>query len=293
MSDSPAEVFDRRLLRRRRERAARQEPPLDYLARQASELLAERIGDVRRNFALGLAIGCHGQPLAPLIGPRIERLVAFDSGEALIRASGRDGVVGDEEALPFAAGRFDLVLGGPTFHWINDLPGTLVQIARTLRPDGLLLAAVPGGETLIELRETLLAAEIEVRGGAGLRVSPMIDVRDLGALLQRAGFALPVVDVETIRVTFESPLRLLGELRLMGQANALRERGRPLDRAVLARLVDLYARRFPAPGGRVVATFQFLMLAGWRPDPGQPVARPRGSGTISLARELGPAARRR
>lgn len=287
MSAAPPELFDRPLVRRRRERAARREPPLDYLARRASDLLAERIGDVRRRFGLALEIGCHPDSLGPLVGERIEQLVHFDASAAVVRRSPGLRVVGDEEALPFAEGRFELALAAGTFHWINDLPGTLVQIRRALRPDGLLLAAVPGGETLIELREALLEAEIEVHRGAALRISPFTDVRELGALLQRAGFALPVVDAEAVRVTFDHPLRLLSDLRLMGQGNALRERARPLDRQVLARLSEIYARRFPAPGGRIVATFQFLMLSGWRPDPGQPVARARGSGRLSLARELG------
>lgn len=291
MSEGPPEMFDRRLVRRRRERAARRDPPLDYLSRHASELLLERVGDVRRWFALGLAIGCHAAALAPLVGPRLGGLVHLDGSESLARRVPGPAVVGDEEALPFAAGRFDLVLAGPTFHWINDLPGALVQIRRTLRPDGLLLGAVPGGETLLELRTALLEAEVEVHGGAGLRVAPFADVRDLGGLLQRAGYALPVVDAEAVRVTFDHPLQLLNELRRMGQANALRERAGPLDRAVLTRFVDIYRRRFAAPDGRVAATFEFLMLAGWRPDSGQPEPSARGSGTRSLARELGSSSR--
>lgn len=287
MSGPPPELFDRRLVRWRRERAVRLEPPVDYLACRASELLVERVGDVRRRFALALAIGCHPGPLAQGLGAQIDRLILLDPSEALIRAWPGPGLVADEEALPLADDRFDLVLAGPTFHWINDLPGVLLQIRRALHPDGLLLAAVPGGETLIELRETLLQAEVEIRGGAALRVAPFADVRDLGGLLQRAGFALPVVDAETVRVTFDHPLRLLGELRRMGQGNALRERDRPLDRTVLARWSELYARRFPASGGRIAATFQFLMLAGWRPDAGQPAPSSRGSARLSLAHELG------
>ena len=219
---------------------------------------------------------------------QIDRLVHLDPSEAVVRASAAPGLVADEEALPLADDRFDLVIASGGLHLVNDLPGTLIQIRRALRPDGLLLGALAGGDTLIELRESLLQAELEIRGGAGLRIAPFADVRDLGALLQRAGFALPVVDLETVRVTFGHPLRLLHDLRHMGQGNPLSERSRrPLDRATLGRTIEIYARRFGTPDGRIPATFQFLMLSGWRPDPSQPVARRRGSGMLSLARELG------
>lgn len=286
--ETPPELFDRRLVRQRRNRAARLDPPLDYLARHVSGLLAERIGDVRRRFGLAVAIGCAPEPLEPARRRQIDHLIHLDPSEAAIRGRGAGGVVADEEVLPLADERFDLVIAAGSLHLVNDLPGALIQIRRALRPDGLLLGALPGGETLIELRESLLQAELEIRGGAGLRIAPFADVRDLGALLQRAGFALPVVDLETLRVTFDHPLRLLRELRQMGQGNPLSERSRqPLDRATLARTVEIYTRRFGTPDGRIPATFQFLMLSGWRPDPSQPVARRRGSGLLSLVRELG------
>lgn len=283
------EVFDRGLVRRRRNRAALQQPPLDYLLRHASALLVERLFDVRRRFALALDIGCHPEELAACLGPagRIDELVAMDLGEAVIRQRPGRALVADEEALPFAEHRLDLVLACATLHWVNDLPGALLQIRRTLKPDGLFLAAVPGAGTLGELREVLLEAEVEEVGGAGLRIAPFVDVRDAGALLQRAGFALPVVDVDTVTVTYDHPLKLLAELRLMGQASAVGGRGHaPLHRRVLERMSDLYVRRFGSPSGRVPASFQFLMLSGWAPDPSQPKPQPRGSARLNLAREL-------
>lgn len=284
-------LFDRRLVRQRRNRAALRSPPLDYLLRHASGLLAERLRDVRRRFDLALDIGCHPDEIDACLGSagRIGGLVVMDPSEAVVRGRGGMGLVADEEALPLAAASVDLVLACATLHWVNDLPGTLLQLRHVLKPDGLLLAALPGAGTLAELREVLLEAEIAERGGAALRIAPFTDVRDAGALLQRAGYALPVVDVETVTVTYDHPLKLLAELRAMGQASALSERDpRPLSRDVLVRAMDLYQRRFAAPSGRVPASFQFLMLAGWAPDPSQPQPRPRGSARLGLARELDP-----
>lgn len=284
-------LFDRRLVRQRRNRAALRSPPLDYLLRHASGLLAERLRDVRRRFDLALDIGCHPDEIDACLGSagRIGGLVVMDPSEAVVRGRGGMGLVADEEALPLAAASVDLVLACATLHWVNDLPGTLLQLRHVLKPDGLFLAALPGAGTLAELREVLLEAEVGERGGAALRIAPFTDVRDAGALLQRAGYALPVVDVETVTVTYDHPLKLLAELRAMGQTSALSERDPgPLTRAVLVRAMDLYQRRFAAPSGRVPASFQFLMLAGWAPDPSQPQPRPRGSARLGLARELDP-----
>jgi SAM-dependent methyltransferase len=206
----------------------------------------------------------------------------------MVRRAPGLGVVADEELLPFAAERFDLALSCLSLHWVNDLPGTLAQIGHALKPDGLLLAALFGGTTLPELREALLRAELELEGGAGLRVSPFVDLRDAGALLQRAGFALPIVDVETITVTYDHPLKLMQELRLMGEANALLERRHaPLRRATLLRACAIYQELFADAAGRVPATFQILMLSGWKPGPDQPRPLRRGSGQVNLARALG------
>ena len=284
------DLFDRRALRRRRERAAAGLDGVDFLIREAAGRLIERLGDVRRDFPAVLEIGCHTGQLAGMLAGRsqIGRLLQCDLSPAMVRRATGPRLVADEEALPFGPDRFDLVLSCFDLHWVNDLPGTLAQIRYTLKPDGLFLAIMPGGSTLTELRESLMRAELELEGGAGLRVSPFVDLRDAGMLLQRAGLALPVVDVETIAVTYGHPLGLMAELRAMGEANALVERQRaPLRRATLARACDLYVEMFGDANGRVPATFQLLMLSGWKPDPSQPQPIRRGSGQASLAKALG------
>jgi NADH dehydrogenase [ubiquinone] 1 alpha subcomplex assembly factor 5 len=194
----------------------------------------------------------------------------------------------DEEALPFAEQSLDLVVSGLALHFVNDLPGTLIQIRRALKPDGLLLAALLGGATLTELRTAFLTAEEELEGGASPRVAPFADVRDLGGLLQRAGFALPVADSDTVTVTYREPLALMLELRAMGSSNALTERSRrPLRRATLARAIEIYRERFGLPDGRVPATFEIVTLTGWAPHPSQPKPLRPGSATTRLADVLG------
>ncbi len=285
-----AAVFDRDLLRRRRERAAAGLARVDFLIREVARRLAERLLDVRRRFPLALELGCHTGQLAAALGPHspVERLVQTDLAPAMARRAAGLRVVADEELLPFGEARFDLVLSCFSLHWVNDLPGTLVQVAHALKPDGLFLAAFPGGATLRELREALLRAELELEGGAGLRVAPFADLRDAGGLLQRAGLALPIADVETIRVTYDHPLRLLAELRAMGESAPLAARHRrPLRRATLLRACEIYRDAFGDADGRVPATFQILTLSGWKPAPDQPQPLRRGSGQVKLAQALG------
>jgi SAM-dependent methyltransferase len=283
-------VFDRRMLRRRRERAAEGFAAVDFLVREVALRLAERLNDVRRNFPLALALGCHGGQLAAALGAQapIERLVQADLAPAMVRRATGLRVTADEELLPFGPERFDLVLSCLSLHWVNDLPGALAQIAQTLKPDGLFLAALAGGMTLVELREALLRAELELEGGAALRVSPFVELRDAGGLLQRAGLALPIADVETIRVTYDHPLKLIAELRRMGEANApIAAHRRPLRRRTLLRACAIYRELFADRAGRVPATFQILMLSGWKPAVDQPQPLRRGSGQVNLARALG------
>ena len=190
--------------------------------------------------------------------------------------------------MPFADESFDLVVSGLALHFVNDLPGTLLQVRRALKPDGLLLAAMLGGTTLTELRTALLAAEEEIEGGASPRVAPFADVRDLGALLQRAGFALPVADSETVTVTYAHPLALMRELRAMGAANALLHRRRsPLRRATLARALEIYADRFGLANGRIPATFEIITLTAWAPHESQQKPLQPGSAKARLAEVLG------
>jgi NADH dehydrogenase [ubiquinone] 1 alpha subcomplex assembly factor 5 len=289
-SDMRFTVFDRAMLRGRRARAARRLGEVDFLIRTAAERLLERLGDVRRDFPLALELGCHTGQMASELrdSPQIGRLIQADLAYEMVRRAAGARLVADEEALPFGPDSLDLVLSCFSLHWVNDLPGTLAQIRYALKPDGLFLAAIPGGTTLAELREALMRAELEIAGGAGPRVSPFLDIRDAGMLLQRAGFALPMVDVDTLPVTYEHPLRLVAELRAMGEANALIERGRaPLTRAALFRACEIYRELFGDRAGRVPATFQILMLSGWKPDPSQPQPIRRGSGRVNLAEALG------
>ena len=283
-------VFDRAVLRQRRERAARDWTDHAFLKREIAGRLVERLDDVRRTFPLALDLGCHGDEIASALEDRstVGTLVRADLGFGFAHEAKGPALVADEEALPFAAGRFDLVLSAMDLHWVNDLPGTLIQIARILKPDGLFLGAMLGGGTLWQLRQALAAAESEIEGGLSARVSPFADLRDAAGLLQRAGFALPVADGETIEIEYESALELMRDLRGMGESNAIVERRRGLARrATLLRAAEIYGERFAAPSGRVAASFEVLFLHGWAPHNSQPKALRPGSAARRLAEALG------
>ena len=286
----PLLVFDRTLLRRRRERAATDWDNRAFLKREIARRLVDRLDDVRRNFPLALDLGSHGDEVAAALGDRktVGRLVRADLGQGFARRAHGPAVVADEELLPFAPDSFDLVLSAMDLHWVNDLPGTLIQIARILRPDGLLLSAMLGGATLWQLRQALAAAESEIEGGLSPRVSPFADLRDAAGLLQRAGFALPVADSETIDVEYGDALGLMRDLAAMGESNLVVERRRGLTRrATLLRAAEIYAERFTLPSGRVVASFEVLFLHGWRPHASQPKPLKPGSAGRRLAQALG------
>ena len=284
------ELFDRNLLRRRRERALAGSEPCDFLLRHVAEDLADRLSLIRRRFERGINLGAHHGLLSRHLRAlsNVGQLIDAEASPRLLALCEGPRVLADEEALPFGDATLDLVVSGLAFQHVNDLPGTLVQIRRALRPDGLLLAAMLGGATLNELREALVAAEAEVTGGAAPRVAPFADVRELGALLQRAGFALPVADADMLTVGYASALDLMRDLRAMGAANVLRDRSRrPLRRAVLMRAVELYAERFARPDGRVRATFEVITLTGWAPHESQQQALRPGSASRRLADALG------
>ncbi|WP_425064209.1 methyltransferase domain-containing protein [Reyranella sp.] len=286
----PLLVFDRALLRQRRERAARDWDRHDFLKREIAERLVDRLTDVRRTFPLALDLGSHGDEVATALGgrPTVGQLMRADLSHGFARRAHGPAIVADEEFLPFAAGRFDLVLSAMSLHWVNDLPGTLIQIARILKPDGLFLGAMLGGATLWQLRQALAAAESEIDGGLSPRVSPFADLRDAAGLLQRAGFALPVADSETIEVEYESALALMRDLSRMGEGNLVVGRRRTVTRrAVLLRAAELYGDRFTRPGGRVSASFEVLFLHGWSPHASQPKALKPGSAAQRLADALG------
>jgi len=283
-------IFDRRLLIERRNRAADGAANHDFLLARVADDLMERLSAIKRIFPVALDLGAYhgllGRRLRRL--PGVEMVIDMEAAARLLAQCGGPRVQADEEAMPFADESLDLVVSGLALHFVNDLPGTLLQVRRLLKPDGLLLAAMLGGTTLTELRTALLAAEEEIEGGASLRVAPFADVRDLGALLQRAGFALPVADAETVTVTYADPLALMRELRAMGAANALRARKKsPLRRATLARAIDIYRDRFGLTNGRIPATFEIITLTAWAPHESQQKPLRPGSGKTRLADALG------
>ena len=288
MADGPL-IFDRALIRARRRRAAAMEPATFLIDHIAGDL-ADRVALVLRRFALALDLGTPTEAVRAA-------LVRLGSVGTIVAAAPppdigarRAGplIVADEEALPFADGTFDLVVSALALQLVNDLPGTLVQIRRALKPDGLFLAALLGGETLNELRQSFAAAESEIEGGVSPRVAPLADLRDLGALLQRAGLALPVADADRLVVRYDSAFALMHDLRRMGATNALIDRRRtPLRRATLMRMAEIYAQRFADADGRLRATFEIVWLSGWAPHPDQQQPLKPGTAKARLADALG------
>jgi NADH dehydrogenase [ubiquinone] 1 alpha subcomplex assembly factor 5 len=252
-------VFDRRAVRLHRDRAAATVGSVQDLLRDGAERLLDRLDDMTGGFRLALDIGGRGV-VAPLLRARGIAVVSSDLSEPMARLNGGAAVAGDEEFLPFAPGSFDLVVASLSLHWINDLPGALIQMRRTLRPDGLFLASMPALGSLGELRTALTEAELGLSGGASPRVSPFPDARDCAGLLQRAGFSAPVVDVEEIVVRYADPLQLLQDLRASGETNAVRARSRTVARAELFPAA-LAAMR--GDDGRVPATLRLAMMTGW------------------------------
>jgi NADH dehydrogenase [ubiquinone] 1 alpha subcomplex assembly factor 5 len=294
-TDQPANaLFDRRAWRAHRDRAARlglAGGAVDFLHAEVTDRLIDRLDVVNREFAVALDVGARDGGLArALAGRRGTQLViaAEPATEFLTRAPAPR-VAADPELVPFGDASFDLVASTLVLHWTADLPGALIQLRRALKPDGLLLAAMFGGQTLVELRTVLFEAELAEEGGVSPRVSPAIELADAAALLQRAGFALPVADSEAITVSYPDMFALMRDLRGMGETNALAARRRTgLRRATLARAASLYAERFGDGDGRVRASFEILFLCGWAPHPSQPQPVRRGSATSRLADALQP-----
>ena len=281
MADSPV-LFDRALLRQRRRRAMALGPATFLLDRVAGDM-ADRLAAVLRKFDIAADLGTPGAAVRTALAQlgSVGRIVAADVVDG-------SEVVADEEALPFADATLDLVVSALALQFVNDLPGVLIQIRRALKPDGLFLAALAGGETLTELRQSFAEAESDIEGGVSPRVAPFADLRDLGALLQRAGFALPVTDTERVTVRYDSVFALMHDLRRMGATNALLARRRkPLRRATLLRMAEVYASRFADADGRMRATFEIVWLSGWAPHPDQPQPLKPGSAKTRLADALG------
>jgi SAM-dependent methyltransferase len=281
-------LFDQAFLALQRRRArVRATEGADFLLRHVAEDLADRLAAVSRRFPV--AVELHGH--TGIVGERllssgsIDRLIRIETDPLLIGQS--DGKVASLETVPLEPETADLIVSPLSLHLTQDTPGVLIQINRALKPDGLFLGAMPGAGTLGELREALIAAESELSGGAAPRVIPFPDIRDAGALMQRAGFALPVTDVDTLTVRYSDMFGLMRDLRAMGMANPLSGRSRrPASRALFLRAAELYAERFSDPDGRIRATFRIIHMSGWRPHESQQKPARRGSATVSLAEIL-------
>jgi SAM-dependent methyltransferase len=281
-------IFDRPLLRKRQGRA-RLRGAATFLVDHVASELAERLAAVLRTFDVAVDLGTPTDALRRALAgtTKISTLIAAEPAAASLDDQFLR-VTADEEALPFADGALDLVVSALALHWVNDLPGTLIQIRRALKPDGLMLTAMLGGETLVELREAFAAAETEMESGLSPRVAPFADLREVGALMQRAGFALPVVDSDRLTVRYDSAFALMRDLRMMGATNVLSERRRvPLRRATLLRMAGIYAERFADPDGRVRASFEIVWLSGWSPHASQQKPLKPGSAAQRLSDALG------
>ena len=287
----PPRLFDRALHRQRLARAAGRYA--GFLKRRAAEDIVERLEAIRRDFPIAADLGARDGAFALALAAsdaaaKVGLLVETDLSQAMLAGRAGARVVLDEERLPFAPASLDLVISSLALHWTNDFVGALIQIRQALKPDGLFIGAILGGATLTELRTALTEAELDLSGGAGPRVSPFADAFDAAALLQRAGFALPVADVDRVTVRYDHALALMADLRAMGETSVLVEgAGRPLTRALVAYAAEIYADRFGHADGRIPATFEILTLTGWSPHESQPQPLRPGSARARLADALG------
>ena len=274
-------IFDRAAVRLHRDRAADSVHTVHEVLHAASGRLLDRLDDVTRRFSRALDVGGRGV-VAPALRARGIETVCCDLSGAMLSLSGGPGVVADEEWLPFGPGSFDLIVASLSLHWVNDLPGALVQLRHALKPDGLFLASIPVLPTLSALRQVMLRAELESSGGASPRVAPFPELRDCASLLQRAGFALPVADAEVLELAYRSPLALLRDLRAAGEGNAvmLRDRRTP-PRDLFAAAALALSEALP-----LRIELRLAMLTGWSPSPDQPKPLRPGQFTIPLAEAL-------
>ena len=281
-------LFDTSLLAQRRDRADRCGfiGRGDFLHREVSALVSDRLAEVTRAFSDALIIGSGGGVHAQAIAGSIPDIRQVEWSPARARHAGIE-ATRFSDTLPVDPEAHDLIVSALELHWANDPVGQLIQMRRALRPDGLLVAAMFGGMTLFELRDALSRAEVEIAGGLSPRIAPMAEIRDLGGLLQRAGFAMPVADSERLTVTYPDALALMRDLRTMGETNILADRRRVgLTRPILERTCEIYARDYPADEGRISETFEIIFLTGWAPAPDQPVALRPGSAKMRLADAL-------
>ncbi len=286
---SAPQIFDRQKHARNRSRISSTFKEYAFLKDRVSRDLIERLHDTSHMFTSGVELGAHdGRLSAALIDdPKVKQMLVTDISPDMIALAANRGLetqIADEEHLPFENAQFDLAISALSLHWVNDLPGALIQIKKTLKPDGLFLGALFGAGTLSELRDCLVSAETEIRGGVSPRLSPLPGLSDLAGLMQRAGFALPVVDKDTVTVRYGSPLKLLHDLKGMGEQAAFRRgMAQPFSRRILMRAMELYVENYADPDGRIRATFEIVYLSGWAPAPHQPQPKRPGSAKVSLA----------
>jgi SAM-dependent methyltransferase len=292
MTASPL-LFDRVLHQTRLDRAAPDYASADFLKRRAAEDVVMRLETILRRFPVAVDLGSRNGAFSRALAAsdasqKIDVLFEADLSARMLGTGNGLKTVADEERLPFGDDTLDLAVSTLSLHWTNDLVGALIQIRRALRPDGLFIGAIFGGATLTELRQALLQAEDEVSGGASFRVSPFADAIDAAGLLQRAGFALPVADVDRVKVRYGHPIELLRDLRRMGETSVLLERSRkPMSRRVLMRAMEIYVERFAEADGRVPATFEIVAVTGWAPHENQQKPLRPGSAKMRLADALG------
>jgi len=282
-------LFDRALLRKRRDRFAREIASREFLIAHVAREIKERVEIMLRDFPRALDLGAYHGLLGRAVAtvPSLGEMIYAESAFEFAKLCPKPALVCDEDLLPFKDASFNLIVSGLALHRVNDLPGALIQIRRALAPDGLFMAAALGARALIELRRSLLEAEGELEGGASPHVSPFGDVREYGALLQRAGFALPVTDAEVLKVVYPSPRELMHEVRALGGGNVLMARSRaPLHRHTLERAEEIYRARYGTPDGKITATFEFVFMSGWAPDPSQQKPLKPGSAAQRLADAL-------
>ncbi|TPX56971.1 hypothetical protein PhCBS80983_g04158 [Powellomyces hirtus] len=287
------QIFNRVVKKRQRDRAASRADSrdVDYLKDEVADRLVDRLLDIKRRFSTVVDLGSGAGHIAKFVDKdMMDKLVMYDMSEKMLNRDNDvatyevpvERVVGDEETLPFESNSVDAIISSLSLHWVNDIPGTLIQAQRALKPDGVFIAALFGGETLYELRTAMQLAEIEREGGVSPHVSPMTDIRDVAALLQRAGFNLITVDVDEIAVGYPSMFELMADLRAMGESNAIAARKPYLSKDVLMAAAAAYKGIYGNEDGSIPATFQVIYMIGWKPDPSQPKPLARGSGEVSF-----------
>ncbi|MTI10919.1 methyltransferase domain-containing protein [Curvivirga aplysinae] len=293
-SSDAVNIFDRNVVRMRRTRAAKitaekEFGDANFLFMEVADRLVDRLLDVSRNFDLALDIGCHSGEVHHWLQncpEKVKHLIQCDMAEAYAKTANARAAsfVANEDLLPVKPESLDLVISNLSLHWVNDLPGAFAQIRQSLKPDGLFMGSMMGGESLFEMRSAIMEAEIELSGGISPRVSPFADIRDAGSLMQRAGFNLPVLDSEVIDVTYENLFKLAQDLRNMGETNAVHERVKSFSsRQLFMRAAEIYAEKHTNDEGRIPASFVIIYMHGWAPDPSQQQPAKPGSGQTSLA----------